>query len=76
MHDPQVLMVFDAALALLVGWDLVSTLRTGRARGKFGTIWRQTRPAHFWRYVYADYAMLALCSAAFAALIIWPSVFR
>jgi hypothetical protein len=76
MHDPHILMVMDAALAIFVAADLMWTLHTGRARGRFGTITRKSRPARFWRYVCADYAMLALCIATFASIALWPNFFR
>jgi hypothetical protein len=53
----------------------ISTLWTGRARGRGGTITRQQRPEKYWRYVYADCAVLVLCAAALLWMIISPESF-
>jgi len=66
-------------LLLLVGayavFDLVRTLRTGRARGKGGTITRKGQPEQYWRYVYAGWVMLAFFVAAFVWATLWPDTF-
>ena len=72
MVRPQILMLMDMALAAFVGADLLRTLRTGRARGKGGTITRAKRPKKYWRYVYASYAMLAACAGVFLWILIAP----
>ena len=49
-------------LAVLVGVDLFSTLRSGRAHTRFhGTVTREHRPDRFWRYVWGDWAVLGFC---------------
>jgi hypothetical protein len=71
----QVALVLALVLAALVGGDLVRTLRTGRAHGKFGTITRAKQPARFWRYVYGDYALLVLCAVMLLWSLISPASF-
>jgi hypothetical protein len=65
---------FIILLALLAAavniFDLTVALRTGRARSRFGTITRRGQPRRFWRYVYAGYAVLAIC----AGLILWALI--
>jgi len=68
----HILLLMDVALAALVGADLRKTLRTGRARGRGGTITRQRRPEKYWRYVYASYAVLAACAGLFLWILIAP----
>ena len=72
MTKLHVLLAMDVALAALVGADLRKTLRTGRARGRFGTITREKRPEKFWRYVYASYVLLAACAGVFLWIVIAP----
>ena len=76
MRDPKYLLFLDLAVAILVSWDLARTLKTGRARGKFGTITRAHQPARFWRYVYSSYALLAFLAASFLWVLIWPDSLR
>ena len=71
----RALIVLDLLLALMVGLDLVRTLRTGRARGRGGTITRQHRPEKFWRYVYASWAMLGVCAVALVWMLVSPESF-
>jgi hypothetical protein len=63
-------------LFLLVGayaaFDLIRTLRTGRARGRMGTITREGQPKRFWRYVYSGWAVLAFFVAAIVWATLWP----
>jgi hypothetical protein len=66
------LILLALGLSAIVIFDLVRTLRSGRARGKFGTITLKTQPDRYWRYVYWDYAVLGLC----AVMIIWAFVSR
>jgi hypothetical protein len=67
MHRSIVISVLAGAL---VGGELIRTLRTGKARGRWGTITKQGRPDRYWRYVYSGYVALALCAAA----AIWATV--
>jgi len=69
---PQSIIIADAALAVLVAADLAWTLRSGRARGRFGTITRRGQPKRFWRYVYSSYVVLAFCAAVFLWVLIAP----
>ncbi|HKF73483.1 MAG TPA: hypothetical protein VKB68_17140 [Stellaceae bacterium] len=69
---PQSILIPDAALAVLVAADLAWTLRSGRARGRFGTITRRGQPKRFWRYVYSSYVVLAFCAAVFLWVLIAP----
>ena len=69
---PQSILLIDVALAVLVAGDLVRTLRTGRARGRFGTITRRGQPKRFWRYVYGSWAVLAFCAVLFLWILIAP----
>jgi len=73
--SPERLAFFDLLLAACVGFDLVQTLRTGRARGRWGTITRKHRPDRFWRYVYGDYVVLGMCAAALVWIIVSPESF-
>jgi hypothetical protein len=68
----QVLLLMNTAAAALVGLDLRKTLRTGRARGRLGTITRAKRPERYWRYVYASYAVLAASAGLFLWILIAP----
>jgi len=68
----ELLLLMDVALAAFVGADLWKTLRTGRARGRGGTVTRAKRPEKYWRYVYASYAVLAACAVVFLWILIAP----
>jgi len=70
MHRSQSIVLLDLLLSAPVGADLVRTLRTGRARGRGGTITLQRRPQMYWRYVYANCVILVLC----AAVLLWAIV--
>lgn len=72
MARVHVLLLMDAMLAAFVGIDLARALRTGRARGRGGTITREKRPQRFWRYVYASCAVLAACVGLFLWILIAP----
>ena len=61
-----VLALVAAALVLV---DLGITLRTGRARGRSGTIFRDRQPDRFKRYIYGNYIALGLC----AVMILWSA---
>ena len=56
----------DFLLATFVGFDLIRTLRTGRARTWMnGTATREHQPGRYWRYVYGGYTMLLACVVVF-----------
>ena len=76
VHDPRYLFLLDSLLAVFVGYDLVWSLRTGRARGRFGTITRANQPRRFRRYIYGSYAVLAFCTGVAAWTLIWPETLR
>ena len=76
MRDPRYLLFLDLAVAILVSWDLVHALKTGRARGKRGTITRAHQPERFWRYIYSSYAVLAFLAVTFVWVLIWPDSLR
>jgi hypothetical protein len=76
MRDPNYLLFLDLLVAAMVVWDLNRTLRTGRARGKGGTITRAHQPARFWRYVYCSYALLGFLAASFLWVLFWPGSLR
>jgi hypothetical protein len=63
-------------LAAIVGVNVAMTLRTGRARGKTGTITRAKQPQRFWCYVYSSYAVLAFCAGVILWALIWPETFQ
>ena len=75
MHTSQAALVLAIGLGALVGADLARTLRTGRARGKDGTITRDGQPRRFWRYVYGDYAVLGLCAVILVWVLMSPTTF-
>ena len=75
MHRPQLIILLGLLLIVVVGADLVRTLRTGRARGRTGTITREKRPERYWRYVYVSAAFLMLCFAALMWVLISPESF-
>jgi len=66
------LLLTDVGLAALVGIDLIRALRSGRARGRGGTITREGRPKKFRRYIYADWALLAACAGVLVWILIAP----
>jgi hypothetical protein len=74
MAKPHVIVLVALALAAMVGFDLVRTLRSGRAHGKFGIITRK-QPGRFQRYVYADWIVLAFSLALILWALIWPETF-
>jgi hypothetical protein len=75
MHHSQLTILLVLLLSAAVSADLARTLRTGRARGRGGTITRQKRPERYWRYVYGDCAVLVLCAVALLRMIISPESF-
>lgn len=75
MPRAQFLLLIDVALAAFVSVDLIRALRTGRARGRGGTITRRGRPEKFWRHIYASYAVLAACAGILLWILIAPQTF-
>jgi ATP-dependent DNA ligase len=76
MRGPATVIVMSCLLAAYVVFDLAKTLRTGRARSRYGTFTRKNQPGRFWRYIYSDYVVLAFCIAAFCWAVFWPDSFR
>ena len=64
----KLLLLLVAAYA---GFDLIRTLRTGRARIRITTVTRKHQPARYWRYVYSGIAVLVVFVAAF----IWAQLY-
>jgi len=58
-------------IALLLGawvaYDLWHALKTGKARGRFGTITRKKRPKRFQWYIIGDVVVLVFC----AGVVLW-----
>jgi hypothetical protein len=70
MNRLNILFLLVTAFA---AFDLVRTLRTGRAHGRWsGTITRERQPKRYWRYVYAGWVALAFFLAAFVWATLWP----
>ena len=76
VHDPRYLFLLDSLLAVFVGVDLIRCLRTGKARGRFGTITRANQPTRYWRYIYGSYVVLTFCAGVAAWTLIWPDSLR
>jgi hypothetical protein len=75
MSRANSLILLILVLATFVGFDLARTLRTGRARGRFGTITRK-QAARFRRYVYGDWIVLAFCVGTILWALISPEAFE
>ena len=75
MHQSQLIILLNLLLSAAVSADLVFTLRTGRARGRGGTITKQKRPKKYWRYIYANCALLVLCAVVLLWVLISPETF-
>jgi hypothetical protein len=76
MHDPNLILLLVVVLAAWTAFDLRHALTTGRARSRTGRVTREHQPGRYWRYVYADCAVLAFCAAIFVAVISWPDFFH
>lgn len=68
-------LILDATLTAFVSFDLVRALRTGRARGRGGTVTRKGQPQRFRRYVYADFVVLAFGVIGFIWALASPASF-
>jgi len=75
MQRSHVVILLFLGLAAMQGVQLANALRTGRARGRYGTITREGQPRRFWRYVYSAYVVLLLSAAAILWALISPSSF-
>jgi len=76
MQRSSLIILLALGLAAAQGAQLVIALRTGRARGRFGTITLTGQPRRFWRYVYSAYAVLLLCAGAILWALISPASFQ
>jgi hypothetical protein len=76
MQRSHVIILLAFGLAALQAMQLVTALRTGGARSRFGTITRKGQPRRFWRYVYSAYFVLLLCAGAILWALIWPDSFQ
>ena len=76
MQRSHLIILLCLALAAMQGMQLVTALRTGRARGRLGTITRAGQPRRFLRYIYSAYAVLIVCAAAILWALISPGSFR
>ena len=72
MQLSYITILLALALGVFVSIDLARTLRTGRARGRYGTITRAKRLEALWRY----WAVLALCIAGVIWMRILPGSFH
>jgi hypothetical protein len=72
MHRSNTIILLAMALAAFVTFDLIRTIRSGRAHGKYGIIRQKGQPGRFRRYVYADWIALALCASA----LLWALISR
>ena len=68
----QMLKLLFLLVAAYAGFDLIRTLRTGRARTRITTVTRKHQPARYWRYVYSGVAVLLFFVAAFVCATLWP----
>jgi hypothetical protein len=71
----DVVILAALALAAVDAFDLSFAVRTGRARGRYGTVTRKGQPRRFWRYVYGGYAVLLLCAGVILWALISPDSF-
>jgi hypothetical protein len=76
MQRSTIIILLALGVAAMQTADLVVALRTGRARGRGGTITRKGRPRRFWRYIYSAYALLLLCAGAILWALISPQSFQ
>jgi len=75
MHPSNRIILFALGIAAFVTFDLIRTIRSGRAHGRFGIIRRKGQPGRFRRYVYADWIVLALCAATILWTLVSPETF-
>src|SRR6266404_9454305 len=72
----QMLKLLLLLVAAYAGFDLIRTLRTGRARTRITTVTHKHQPARYWRYVYLGFAVLLFFVAAFVWATLWPDSLR
>jgi hypothetical protein len=71
----QLVILSALVLAVVDIFDLSFAFRTGRARGRYGTITRKGQPRRFWRYVYGGCAVLLFCAGVILWALISPDSF-
>jgi hypothetical protein len=77
MQPSHKLILMALALAILVVFDLVKTLRTGRARSMWtGTFTREIEPQRFQRYIYGSCVVLMICAGLILWALIWPETLQ
>ncbi len=76
MQRPTTIILLGLGLAAFVAVDLVRTIRSGRARGKFAGVTRKAQPAWLRRYLFADWLVLALCAGVILLALIRPETFQ
>jgi hypothetical protein len=76
MHRSDTIILLALGLAAFVTFDLMRTIRSGRAHGKYGIIRQKGQPNRFRRYVYADWIVLVLCAGAIVWALISPETFQ
>jgi hypothetical protein len=72
MTSKDILLFAAVSLGVFISFDVTTAIRTGRARGKFGTITRARRPDAFRRYIIGDVIVLAFC----LGVTIWLAINR
>jgi hypothetical protein len=64
-------------VAALILFNVISALRTGRALSMWtGAFTRTGQPRRFWRFIYANCAILLLYVGLILWALIWPETFR
>jgi hypothetical protein len=76
MSGPHKIILLALALAAFVSFDLIRTIGSGRAHGKFGVFTRKAQPQRFQRYLYGNWIVLALCLATILWSLISPQTFK
>jgi len=76
MQRSNAIILLFSGLAALQAALLAIALRTGRARGRYGTIIREKEPDRFWRYVNNAYVVLLLCACVILWALISPASFH
>ena len=76
INDESGRMLLLLLVMAYAGFDLIRTVRTGRARTRITTVTRKHQPARYWRYVYSGIAVLVFFVAAFVWATLWPDSLR
>jgi hypothetical protein len=73
MQRSHAVIVLFFGLAAVQGVLLAIALRTGRARGRYGTISREGQPRRFRSYVNYAYVVLLVCGGVILWALISPT---